>query len=60
MSIEFEVLPGVDLSLLKNWNEVSKNRYFAARVQLMTVKRELDEHRDGNVIGVPGLKCAIE
>lgn len=60
-SVHWEILPGTDLASIDNWRKVAKDRYFASRVQLMIVKRELDGHRDGNVIAShPVSKDTIE
>ena len=60
-SVHWEILPGSDLASIENWRKVAKDRYFASRVQLMIVKRELNGHRDGNVIAShPVSKDTIE
>jgi hypothetical protein len=61
MPVYWEVLPGTDLAIMENWRKVAKDRYFTLRIQVVIVKRELDEHRDGTVIAShPVSKDTIE
>ena len=60
-AVYWEVLPGTDLANIESWHKIAKDRYFASRVQLMIVKRELDGYRDGTVIAShPVSKDTIE
>ncbi len=47
ISKTWDVLPAKDLTVQSNWQK-NGDRYSAIRAQLLIVRRELDEYRDGN------------